>query len=153
VRTEDYNCHKYKQLLIDNCKKEWILYCNSIDAIKSEVNIGAPTLNEWLYFWLEYGAFTKTLPRQIGKTTFLMEEARLKNGIVITATHSMMRALKQKFNYSKIMSISDLHGRDTYKEWLFIDEYDILSKDNFNILLNRPWQGVMMLSTCCKGMS
>jgi hypothetical protein len=82
-----------------------------------------------------------------------MEEARLKNGIVITATNSMMRALKQRFNHSKIMSVSDLHSIDAYKEWLFIDKYDILGKDNFNILLNRPWQGIMMLSTCCKGMS
>lgn len=153
VRTEDYDYHKYKQLLIDNCKKEWMLYCKSISVMKLGLNSTFPTLHEWAYFWLEQGAFIRTLPRQIGKTTFLMEEAKLKGGIVITATHSMERRLRQTFNYNKIMSVSDLHGLDSSKEWLFVDEYDYLSKDNINILLNRPWQGVMMLSTCNKGIS
>lgn len=154
MKTADYDYYKYKKLLMDNCRSEWQLYCNSIDSIKSDRNKIISLLgNNWTYFWLEHGAFIKVLPRQIGKTTFLVEQAKLNNGIVISVTEHMRRRIKQDFNYDRAMSIADLRGLDTSSEWLFVDEYDFISKDQINILLNRSWYGVMMISSSMKGLT
>lgn len=146
MKIKDWTLNKYKNSLINNCKDEWHLYQDIISDIKSN-----PSGYSLQSFWIERGAFIKVLPRQIGKTTFLMQEAIANDGMVIVESIINKNRLKKQFNYNKIFVCDDIKGNMMpQNEWLFIDEYDILSRDALHSLLCFDWKGIMMLSSCWK---
>lgn len=146
MKIPDWTIAKYNKILIDNLKNEWDVYLQCVESLKDD----SERYQSYASRWLEQAAFIKILPRQIGKTRFLMKEAIRLDGIVISNSLLWSNRLKKDWNYDNIKLCGDLHGINTKDRVVFIDEYDYLSKDLLNMVLCLPWKGVMMLSSCCK---
>lgn len=145
MKIHEWPARKYKHLLINNCKSEWEYYKNNVDDIKQEA---FKIFHFKVSAWLESAAFIKVLPRQCGKTTFLIEEAKKVNGLILCHNHHSANLIRQIYDPNMVKTSSNqMRGINSIDNWLFIDEYDFLDRANINDVLNCEWKGVMMLSS------
>jgi hypothetical protein len=86
--------------------------------------------------WLEHAAFIKLLPRQIGKTSFIIKQALKFSGVVVVPFAS--NGIYAKYTNSKDISFKiytqdqlyNLRGLDVQNEYLFVDDFEYLTQSN-----------------------
>lgn len=120
-----------------------------------------PKIYNFAQYWKEYGAFVSTVPRGVGKTESIIKLVKTlmsKNCsedivgeflIVVPSPIYVRKFLKAQIHpdnikFASSLRLEGLNLKDTH---LFIDEYDYVSKNLLDGILNHPWKSVSMFST------
>lgn len=112
-------------------------------------------------FWSDHGTFMSVLPRQAGKTTMLIQMAKILQAkeegfLIITPNRAMSDDISRRspeIHPARIRSnpgamVSAYHlGEALDKKHLLIDEYQFFHEQALNSMLNEDWKSVSMVGT------
>lgn len=142
MNIKDYSTFKYKKMLIDNCRSEMDMHLDCIDELCAgpqffnRADLNHPRV------------YTRVLPRRIGKSTLLAEQAKRYDSMIVCPNHMMTEHFTKYFKSDNMITDDAiLRGQPLHDKILFVDEFSAFSGARLRPFIDHDWKAIVMLGS------